>query len=241
MLVTSAHPGEGKSTTATNIAMAMALDGKSVILVDTDLRRSNLHYLLKLLPVPGLTDVLFGHVSLDEVLQSVESTENLKVLTGGSMPPNPSEILNSRAFTSLLQKLVSKADVVIFDSPPVLIGADASILASQMDATVMVVATGTTKKIAARHAVGVLRLARARMIGVVYNKMTVSADYGYYYSHYYSPYYTGESYGGTSEKTHRRGLQKLLHKRTYKGYYSRRPHGDEQSSSPVEPKGDGEE
>lgn len=210
LLVTSAHPGEGKSTTATNIAMAMALDGKSVILIDTDLRKSNIHKLLNLMPVPGLTDVLFGHVLLDEALQTVESAPNLRILTGGSVPPNPSEVLNSQAFTALAKKLVGEADIVIFDSPPVLIGADAAILASQMDATMIVVAAGSTKKQAAAHAVNTLRQARARLIGVAYNKMSTTSGYGYYYyNHYHYNYYSySHSSDGQDAKSGRKWFRR---------------------------------
>lgn len=224
LLVTSAHAREGKTMTATNIALAMALDGKSVILVDTDLRRSSVHKNLGLTQVPGVTDVLFGHVSLDEALQTVEATQNLRVLTGGSVPPNPSEILNSWSFSGMVQKLVAKADIVIFDSPPVLVGADAAILASQMSATLLVVAVGETKKHTAKHAISMLAQARAKIIGVVYNKTTASAGYGYYYyeRYYYSLPSEQDEEGG---RKHRRRIHLPLP-------------GD--STLPVRPKKDGE-
>jgi len=187
LLVTSSNPGEGKSTTAANLAFAMAFDGKRVILVDTDLRRPSLHKLLGETAIPGLTDVLLGHASIDEVLRQNADLPSLSVLTSGSTPPNPSELLNSRTFRTLVDDLSDRADIVIFDSPPSLVTADAAILASQLDGTVFVVEPGQTKKAAARRAVQMLRQARANILGVAYNKMRAkdSGDY-YYYQYQYS-------------------------------------------------------
>ncbi len=183
LLVTSSNPGEGKTTTAANLAFAMAMDGKNVILVDTDLRRPSLHKLLGLTPLPGLTDVLLGHASL----QPQEVMPGLSVLTAGSTPPNPSELLNSRKFRNLVETLSEQADVVIFDSPPILVAADAVILASMMDGTVMVVETGKTKKGAARRTLQLLTQARANILGVAYNKMRKfdGTGYEYYYAYQY--------------------------------------------------------
>ena len=180
LLVTSSNPGEGKTTTAANLAFAMAMDGKKVILVDTDLRRPALHKLLDIPAVPGLTDVLLGHAPL----APVEVMSGLSVLTSGSTPPNPGELLNSRKFRNLVMELTEQADIVIFDSPPVLVAADAAILASQMDGTIIVVETGSTKKASARRTLSLLRQARAAVLGVAYNKMRSTDAPGYYYYNY---------------------------------------------------------
>jgi capsular exopolysaccharide synthesis family protein len=186
LLVTSANPGEGKSTTAANLACAMALDGKKIILVDTDLRRPSIHKMFELLSVPGLTDVILGHSTLDDTLQSYDLLPNLSILPAGSIPPNPSEVLNSRTFTSVLADLTNRCDVVIFDSPPVLVAADAAILASQMDGCVLVVETGSTKKGAAVRALQIMQQARSNVLGVSYNKMSAqSGSYYYYYNYSY--------------------------------------------------------
>ena len=175
LLVTSAASGEGKTTTAANLAFAMAMDGRRVILVDTDLRRPSLHHLLELPPVPGLTDVLLGRAPL----LPQEVMPGLSVLTAGSTPPNPGELLGSRKFRSLVEDLTAQADLVIFDSPPILVAADAAILASQMDGTILVVETGVTKKAAAKHTLQLLKHARAVVLGVAYNKLRAQEGLGY--------------------------------------------------------------
>jgi len=182
LMVTSANPGEGKSTTAANLAFAMAMDGKKVLLVDTDLRRPSMHKMLNLKPVPGLTDVLLGHAAL----APQEVMPGLSVVTAGSTPPNPGELLNSRKFRTLVEDLMAQADVVIFDSPPVLAAADAVILASQMDGTILVVETGATKKGSARRTLQLLKQARATLLGIAFNKMRAQDGEGYYYNYQYS-------------------------------------------------------
>jgi succinoglycan biosynthesis transport protein ExoP len=183
LLVTSPNPGEGKTTTAANLAFAMAMDGKKVILVDTDLRRPSLHKLLDLPLVPGLSDVLLGQAPL----APVEIMSGLSVLCAGSTPPNPGELINSRKFRNLVTTLSDDADIVIFDSSPVLVAADSAILASQMDGTIIVVETGSTKKAAARRSLDLLRQARATILGVAYNKVRTQDGPGYYNYQYGEP------------------------------------------------------
>ncbi len=196
LLVTSSGPGEGKTTTAINLAFAMVMDGKKVILLDADLRRPAIHRMLELPVTPGLTDVLLGQADLDDVLMQHSEMPDLMALPSGSTPPNPSELLNSRRFRSLLEELSGQADLVIVDSPPVLAAADAQILAAQADGVVIVIETGETKKAAARQALALLRHARANILGVAYNKMKVLDGAGYYY-HYSTPALTSDKSNGT--------------------------------------------
>ena len=183
LLIASASPGEGKTTTAVNLAFAMVMDGKKVLLVDTDLRRPSVGAMLGLPSTPGLTDVLAGTAELADVIMEHGEIPGLMAMTAGSTPPNPSELLNSRSFKTLIEKLTAQADLVILDSPPVLAAADAQILASQVDGTLLVIEPGQTKKAAARQALGLLRHARANVLGVAYNKMRLPGHHnaGYYY------------------------------------------------------------
>lgn len=209
ILVTSTVPGEGKSVTACNLAVAMALDGKKIILVDADLRRPTIHEKFGLRSTPGLTNVLVGAMDVDDALQATE-IENLRVLTSGPIPPNPAELLNSRAMEQVQEMLKARADVVIFDSPPCLSVADAQVLSATVDGLIYVIQLGSTKKTALRHGYELLRQAHARVLGVVYNKIPDSGRSGYYYG-YYSYYHKAELPGksngasnGHSERVSRR-------------------------------------
>lgn len=187
ILVTSTVPGEGKSVTAYNLAVSMALDGRSVILVDTDLRRPTMHEKAKLSQQPGLTNVLVGHTPFESAIKET-GIPGMRVLTAGPLPPNPAELLNSQAMRQLHQTLKESADVVIFDSPPCLATADAQVLAAECDGVLYVVQFGEAKKSAVKHAIEMLRQARARVLGVVFNKIDLTAKRDAYYYGYYGYY-----------------------------------------------------
>ncbi len=206
LLVASSSPGEGKTTTAVNLAFAMAMDGKKVILMDSDLRRPTIHKMLGLPAMPGLTDVLAGTAKLDDVLMQHSDMPNLMALSCGTLPPNPSELLGSRAFRTLMETLTTKSDLVVLDSPPVLAAADAQILASQVDGVVMVVETGETRKVAARQTLALLRHARANVLGVAYNKLIARPGDAYYYN-YAAPALTNGN--GNGKGKNGRGSGKL--------------------------------
>ena len=188
MLITSAGPGEGKSLTTANLGVVMAQAGSSVIVVDTDLRRPIQHLIFDLSPDRGLTNALVGRedgLHLDGLLQPTE-IENLQVLTAGPLPPNPADLVGSRRMGELIEELKQRADVVLFDSPPSLVAADASLLASQVDGTLMVIETGNTPQPSAVQAKETLEKAGGRLLGVVLNKLSQrSSSYYYYYSQYY--------------------------------------------------------
>jgi succinoglycan biosynthesis transport protein ExoP len=168
LLITSPAEGDGKSITALNLALAMALDGKWVILVDADMRRPSVHRLLNVPGVPGLSDVLVGRRSLEQVLHCTHQ-ERLRVLCAGTIPPNPGELLNSLSFERVLQELDARADVVIFDTPGCTEATDALIAATRMDGVVLVVNSGRTRKAAVQQAEELLARARARVLGVVFS------------------------------------------------------------------------
>src|SRR5579871_4995821 len=187
ILVTSTVPGEGKSVTAYNLAVSMALDGRNVILVDTDLRRPTIHEKAKVSQQPGLTNVLVGHTAFEDAIKET-NISGLRILSAGPLPPNPAELLNSQAMRQLHQTLKDNCDIVIFDSPPCLATADAQVLSAETDGCLYVVQFGEAKKSAVRHAVEMLKQARARVLGVVFNKIDLTAKRDAYYYGYYGYY-----------------------------------------------------
>jgi capsular exopolysaccharide synthesis family protein len=191
--VSSSNKGEGKSTTAANLAMAMAQDGKSVILVDADMRSPSVHRLLQCPRSPGLSEVLVGMSTLQQVLQPVEGG-NLRVIAAGSAPPNPAELLGSPHFDEVMQQLEEQCDIVIVDTPPCVPVTDPVVISPRMQAVVLVVHTGQTRKAAFKQTIELLSHARAYLVGVVMNQVPPHGSYYYYRS---QPYYY---YGGDSER-----------------------------------------
>jgi capsular exopolysaccharide synthesis family protein len=207
LLVTSSHQGEGKSLTSVNLAISMAMDRRQVILIDADLRRPNVHNILQLVQTPGLSELLVDQVSLEDALQETP-VEGLRVISSGSQPPNPAELLNSARMEELMERLRGIADLVIIDSPPCALVTDAQVLAPKVDGTVLVLEIGEAKKGQVRYAKGILDQSRARLLGLVLNKISASATYGSY-SPYTSNsgYYTNELANGHSNG--RRGGRKV--------------------------------
>jgi succinoglycan biosynthesis transport protein ExoP len=184
LLVTSAGPTEGKSTTAANLAAVMAQAGLKAIVVDADLRRPRLHRVFGIHPRGGLTGSLLEG-SMDGRLQPSQ-VEGLAVLPAGERPPNPSELLGSRRLRELLGLLTQHVDMVVIDSPPVLPVTDAAVLAQSVDGVLLVVDAGETRRGIAQHAVESLRQVGANVIGVVLNRVpTGKGGYYYYYQDYY--------------------------------------------------------
>lgn len=169
MIVTSAHAGEGKSTTAINLAIAMAMEGRRVVLVDADLRNPGIHRILDLPAAPGLTEVLQGAQPLESALRSVQA-EGLLVLTSGSLPPNPAELLNSPSMKRLIEQLSSLAEVTLFDTPPCLSVTDAQVLAAKVDAVLLVAGSAEARTCEVRRAKEMFDRARTRTLGLVLSK-----------------------------------------------------------------------
>lgn len=186
VLVSSASPEEGKSTTVANLAVAIAQTGQRVIVVDSDLRRPSLHRFFELSNAAGLTSTLLsGDVDLGRFLQPT-SFKNLQVLTSGPLPPNPSELLSSRRMDAAVATLRREADIVLFDSPPALAVADASILAAKVDGTLLVVDAGRTRAMAVRRAAEALGRSKTKPLGATLNKLRGRGRGYYYYAYYYS-------------------------------------------------------
>ena len=195
LLVTSTVPGEGKSVTASNLAIAMALDGKKVILVDADLRRSTVHQKFGVPQSPGLTNVLIGHTFLESALRDTDFP-GLRLLTAGPQPPNPAELLNSEPMQRLHERLKEHADIVIYDSPPCLATADTQVLSASVDGVIYVVQLGETKKSGVTHAMDLLEQAHANVLGVIFNKMKGFGRQEGYYGYYGYYQSVGDKEGG---------------------------------------------
>ena len=183
--VTSPGPREGKSTTAINLALTLAKSGQRTILVDGDLRRSTIHRAFGMVQEPGLTDVLIGGVSASEGIRA-DVAGSLDVLPSGSIPPNPSELLGSSAMDALVAELRRDYGYIVMDTPPVLPVIDAAVVATNADATILVVKSGDTDETAAQRAVDQLRRVHARIAGAVLNTVSAKKDPQYtYYSYRY--------------------------------------------------------
>ena len=188
IMVTSTFPQEGKSITSSNLAVVLAQGGGRIILVDADLRRPSQHQIFGLTNDTGLTTALLNpQGSLTELLQP-SGVDNLTILTTGPVPPNPSELLGSKRMGEVLSALLSEADLVIFDSAPVLVASDASVLATRVDGTLLVIDAGRTRRGQAARAVQVLSSVGATLLGAVLNRAAAHANgYGYYYDYSGTP------------------------------------------------------
>ncbi len=184
--VTSTVPGEGKSYIASNLAITMALDGRRVILVDADLHRPTAHARFGVKRQPGLTNVLVGELSVQDALQDV-GLEGLKLLSAGALPPNPAELLNSPAMVEVMRELEAMADLVIFDTPPLLATSDSQLMSAKMDGVIFVMQMGSVARSGSVRAFELLKQANANLVGVVFNKVDKSSGaalYGSYSGHY---------------------------------------------------------
>lgn len=187
MLVTSAAPAEGKTTTAANLAVAVAQAGHRVVLVDADLRKPQLHKLFGLNKGPGLTDALLSEADTAFFVRET-TVPNLRIVTSGSIPPNPAELLGSQPMQHLLQQLRQSADLVIVDAPPLLAVTDAQVLVNHVQGVLLVVNAGSTTRALLSNAAAALMQVEARLLGVVLNQM-VRTPRSYYYYDAYADYY----------------------------------------------------
>lgn len=183
LLVTSSLPGEGKSTTATNLAIAMSQAGQTVCLVDADLRRPSVSEYLGLDRNAGLTTALVGISDVNDLLQPWGG-DNLFVLTSGAIPPNPSELLGSAAMEQLILGLQDAFDVVIIDAPPLLPVTDAAVLAQHVGGVVVVVGSQKVKRQELEKALGALDMVDATLLGVILNLLPQKGPDSYAYGYY---------------------------------------------------------
>ncbi|MCW2812545.1 MAG: polysaccharide biosynthesis tyrosine autokinase [Friedmanniella sp.] len=185
IVITSSVPNEGKSTTAINLAVSLADAGSKVILVDADLRRPSVANYLGLEGRVGLTTVLIGNAELDDVVQTWQDS-SLDLLPAGQIPPNPSELLGSKAMASLMAELCYRYDIVLFDSPPLLPVTDSAILGRLAGGTLVVVGADRIHRPQLRESLDSLTTAGVNVLGMVLNKVT-RRELGYYaYGYGYS-------------------------------------------------------
>jgi receptor protein-tyrosine kinase len=183
VLVTSAEPAVGKTTTALNLAIVAAESGRRVILVDADLRGPSIHRLVGTGGTKGLSDVLAGQAALPDVVQRFNGT-GFSLIGAGTIPPNPTDLLDSEQMRSLVELLRQEADMVVFDSPPLLLAADSLVLASLSDTVLAVCEPGATHGQALRRARMLLNQIGRNISGVVLNKAPQNPDYGHRYGYY---------------------------------------------------------
>ena len=184
IVVTSSNPGEGKSTTAANLAVVMAQAGRRTLLIDADLRKPTGHKKFGVPREPGVVQLLFDDKPI-EMSDFIEVADDLWMLPAGALAPNPSELLGSRRMRDVLQEMKEQFDIIILDAPPVLAATDPVLLATQVDATLVVTRAGMTKDYDLAATMDALLGVGASVIGTVLNGFDVSNAYGYRYKYAY--------------------------------------------------------
>lgn len=198
LLVSSANPDEGKTTIVANLAVAIAQTGQRIVVVDSDLRCPALHRFFGLSNAVGLSNALLSTegLGLSRLLQP-SRFEDLTVLTSGPLLPHPAELLSSQRMDDVVDALRTEAEITLFDSPPALAVADASILAGKVDGTILVVDAGRTRVQGVQRAAEALGRSKTRLVGVILNRLMDGGHGLYSYAYYYptsSPPYRLHAY-----------------------------------------------
>ena len=181
LVVTSAAPGDGKSTTLANLAVTMSQGEKRTILVDADLRKPSLHKLFGVSNNQGLTTMAVEDSALAEPPLVETGLDNLWLLPSGPLPPNPAEILGSRRMEEIIAALKARADVVLFDAPPAIAVTDAAVLGTKVDGVLLVIRAGKTRREHAQRAQELLERVKVRVVGAVLNNAPPDQSLGGYY------------------------------------------------------------
>lgn len=184
LLITSSIPGEGKTTNAANIAIVFAQEGKKVLLIDADMRKPTLHITFNILNLDGFSTVLARKKQYYEVIQNT-SVEGLFIIPSGPIPPNPAELLSSKALDEILNEVKKYYDIIIFDAPPLLSVTDGQILANKADGTLLIVKSGSTEKEDVLKSKEILLASRANILGAILNNYKIPKNNYYRYQYAY--------------------------------------------------------
>ncbi|RLC84885.1 MAG: capsular biosynthesis protein [Chloroflexi bacterium] len=180
LIVTSAAPGEGKSTVLANLAVTMAQGERRTILVDADLRRPGLHEIFGVANDRGLTTMIVGEAAMDDPPLLDVGVDNLWLVPSGPIPPNPADILGSRRMEEVIAALKSRADIVLFDAPPIIAVTDAAVLGTKVDGVLLIVCAGRTRREHAQRARELLERVHVRIVGAVLNNAPRDVTLGGY-------------------------------------------------------------
>ena len=179
IVVTSSVPGEGKSTTSGNLALSLAQSGNKVLLVDCDMRKPSIHKKFKISNMSGTAELLLRKESFEDVANCYN--ENLTIITAGKIPPNPSEMLSSRAMTAFIKEMKKEFKYIILDTPPLQAVTDAQVLSTKVDGVLLVVRAGSTKRDAVLNSVDLIKKVQGKVIGTVLNGVENKKNNYYYY------------------------------------------------------------
>ena len=179
IVVTSSVPGEGKSTTSGNLALSLAQSGNKVLLVDCDMRKPSIHKKFKISNISGTAELLLRKESFEDVANCYN--ENLTIITAGKIPPNPSEMLSSRAMTAFIKEMKKEFKYIILDTPPLQAVTDAQVLSTKADGVLLVVRAGSTKRDAVLNSVDLIKKVHGKIIGTVLNGVENKKNNYYYY------------------------------------------------------------
>ena len=179
IVVTSSVPGEGKSTTSGNLALSLAQSGNKVLLVDCDMRKPSIHKKFKISNISGTAELLLRKESFEDVANCYN--ENLTIITAGKIPPNPSEMLSSRAMTAFIKEMKKEFKYIILDTPPLQAVTDAQVLSTKADGVLLVVRAGSTKREMVFNSVDLIKKVQGKVIGTVLNGVENKKNNYYYY------------------------------------------------------------
>jgi succinoglycan biosynthesis transport protein ExoP len=205
LVVSSANPGEGKTTTVANLAASLALNGAKVLAVDADLRRPTMHQHFGIPKTPGLTDLIVGKCQASQAIQATRF-KGLQVLPCGYVPPNPAELLGSPSMKHVVEALKSHYDWVLIDTPPILAMADTPVLCPLVEGVILVVGAEVSGRPTLQRAIDQIVNVGGKIVGVVLNKVNLERN-SYYYGQYYGEYYRAYYAEGSSRQARAAGVE----------------------------------